>query len=122
MALANAPRSQEDQQGRESSRLCLARAASAAMRIYTKTGDCGETGLIGGRRIAKASPRIAGIGDIDELNACLGMCRVAAPPSDVALVLEPLQSLLFDVGAAIARPGAEIVLEAAVSMLEDSMD
>ena len=54
------------------------------MKIYTKTGDSGDTGLFGGRRVSKADPRVAAYGDVDELNAWLGLTRAsldAAPGS-----------------------------------------
>ena len=50
------------------------------MKIYTKTGDQGETGLFGGPRVRKDHPRIAAYGEIDELNAVLGLVRAEAPP------------------------------------------
>src|SRR5689334_14599049 len=74
------------------------------MKIYTKTGDRGETGLVGGSRISKNSERIATIGDIDELNASIGVARTENVPEILAPTLEWLQSALFDLGAEIASP------------------
>ncbi|WP_430417562.1 cob(I)yrinic acid a,c-diamide adenosyltransferase [Parasphingorhabdus sp.] len=73
-------------------------------KIYTKTGDDGTTGLVDGSRIAKNHPRMAAIGDIDELNSTLGVaiCEIA----DEALVktLRIIQNDLFDLGADLATP------------------
>lgn len=85
------------------------------MKIYTKTGDTGQTGLVGGSRVAKNSTRINAIGDVDELNASIGSCRTLNPPPAMDRTLEWLQSSLFDLGAELASlPGAKI----AFSMLE----
>src|SRR5438045_5254752 len=54
----------------------------AAMKIYTRTGDQGQTGLYGGTRVSKADPRVAAYGDVDELNACLGMVRAQGELAD----------------------------------------
>lgn len=95
------------------------------MKIYTKTGDAGETGLIGGVRVSKASPRIAAIGDIDELNAVVGLARVECKSSAIDDVLAKIQNWLFEAGAEVASPGEErfetISLEF-VELLERSMD
>lgn len=96
------------------------------MRIYTRTGDAGETGLIGGGRVAKTDPRIGAIGDVDELNACMGMVRVVSGEF-MQTLLEQLQSALFDLGSELAAPpdgefksvGPSPALTQA---LEDSMD
>jgi len=78
------------------------------MKIYTKAGDAGETGLFGGERIAKDNARVEAYGAVDELNCALGMAR-AALASDSALhaqdvLLTRLQSELFDLGAELATP------------------
>jgi cob(I)alamin adenosyltransferase len=97
------------------------------MRIYTRTGDEGTTGLLGGDRIAKGSPRIAAIGDVDELNAALGLARVYAAGSDLDAELTRLQNWLFDFGSELAcPPGGKFAIaaihEAHVAHLEASMD
>lgn len=74
------------------------------MKIYTKGGDAGETGLLGGGRIAKSSARIDAIGCVDEANAALGLCRSAAGGSSLEGELESIQEWLFDVGARLANP------------------
>jgi cob(I)alamin adenosyltransferase len=91
------------------------------VKIYTKTGDSGDTGLFGGTRVSKADPRVAAYGDVDELNACLGVARAAAVALDdreLAVMLEQIQRDLFALGARLADPGHKIadrVAKAAVS-------
>lgn len=72
------------------------------MKIYTKTGDAGETGLYGGGRVRKDAPRIEAYGTVDELNAVLGLARAAVPPADIDALLARVQNELFDVGAELA--------------------
>lgn len=74
------------------------------MRIYTKTGDGGQTGLIGGGRVSKTDARIEAVGHLDELNAALGLCRTHPAPELIASALASLQNLLFDAGAEVAAP------------------
>lgn len=74
------------------------------MTIYTRTGDSGETGLFGGRRVGKDSLRVETYGTIDELNAVLGLVRAEPLPEHVDRVLERLQHELFQVGAELAAP------------------
>lgn len=73
------------------------------MKIYTKTGDDGTTGLIGGQRVAKSDRRIDCAGTVDELNACLGLAAVTA---DVAIgpKLRAVQNDLFVIGSHLATP------------------
>jgi cob(I)alamin adenosyltransferase len=91
------------------------------VKIYTKTGDSGDTGLFGGARVSKADPRVAAYGDVDELNACLGCARAAAVAVDdqeLAGMLEHIQRDLFALGARLADPGRKIadrVAKAAVT-------
>lgn len=68
-------------------------------KIYTKTGDKGETGLYSGQRVGKDSLRMHAIGEVDELNACLGLCRATGVPLLMEKRLHELQRQLFDVGA-----------------------
>jgi cob(I)alamin adenosyltransferase len=74
-------------------------------RIYTKTGDDGTTGLIGGARLPKDAARIEAYGSLDELNAVLGMVRAHSLPVGVDDVLQSIQDQLFTVGANLALPG-----------------
>lgn len=72
------------------------------MKIYTKTGDDGTTGLVGAGRVRKDSPRIEAIGAVDELNATLGWALVGLPDHALATLLGEAQSRLFDLGAELA--------------------
>lgn len=73
------------------------------MKIYTRTGDDGTTGLIGGSRVRKSDPRLDCYGTLDELNASLGLAQVVAPPA-VASLLQVIQTELFVLGAHLATP------------------
>ncbi|HVN76646.1 MAG TPA: cob(I)yrinic acid a,c-diamide adenosyltransferase [Thermoanaerobaculaceae bacterium] len=74
------------------------------MKVYTRTGDDGSTGLGDGSRVSKASLRVAVYGDVDELNAVLGVLRAEQLPAEAATELERIQALLFEVGAFLADP------------------
>ena len=76
-------------------------------RIYTRTGDAGQTGLVDGSRVSKASPRLAAIGDVDEANSALGvaLCHLADGPERE--MLARIQNELFDLGADLATPGED---------------
>lgn len=66
------------------------------MKIYTKTGDAGETSLAGGNRVPKDDLRVAAYGDVDEANAAIGAAR-SAPPTDLAdMLLAQVQRALLD--------------------------
>jgi|SRR6185312_5660470 cob(I)alamin adenosyltransferase len=81
-------------------------------KIYTKTGDGGETGLSDASRVAKTSARIAAIGAVDETNSAIGIARLDAPSSindiDMDAMLGRIQNDLFDLGADLSMPGTEI--------------
>ncbi len=74
------------------------------MKIYTKTGDGGETGLFAGARVPKDDTRIEAYGTVDELNAFLGLARAEGLPSEVDSVIGRIQHSLFAVGAELASP------------------
>jgi ATP:cob(I)alamin adenosyltransferase len=74
------------------------------VKIYTKTGDTGSTGLFGGGRVAKDDVRVEAYGDVDELNAVLGMARSVEPMPRIDEVLVPIQRDLFAIGALLATP------------------
>jgi cob(I)alamin adenosyltransferase len=79
------------------------------MKIYTRTGDQGLTGLFGGARVSKSDARVAAYGDVDELNACLGMVRAQGElAGDLTDLLEQLQKDLFAIGARLADPAEKI--------------
>lgn len=101
------------------------------MKIYTRTGDAGGTALFGGTRVSKADPRVAAYGDVDELNACLGVVSAQGELSgDVVELLERIQKDLFAIGARLADPSEKIaervtkaaVGDADVQRLEDWID
>lgn len=77
------------------------------MKLYTRTGDKGQTGLYGAERVSKAHPRVEAYGTVDELNSALGLARAhaAEPGSELDTDLEYLQNALFDVGADLATRG-----------------
>jgi cob(I)alamin adenosyltransferase len=100
------------------------------LKIYTKTGDTGETSLFDKSRVSKADARVDAYGEIDELNACLGAARAARLDADLTGVLEQIQRELFAVGARLADPSGKIaprvekvsVAEAEVRQLELMID
>lgn len=75
------------------------------MKIYTRTGDAGETGLFGGQRVRKDDLRVQAYGTVDECNAALGVARAAGPDPALDAVLAVVQNQLFVVGADLASPG-----------------
>jgi cob(I)alamin adenosyltransferase len=75
------------------------------MKIYTRTGDHGQTSLFGGTRVAKNDPRIDAYGTIDELSSHLGVAGASAIPADTIAEIERVQSDLFEIGAHLASPG-----------------
>jgi cob(I)alamin adenosyltransferase len=78
------------------------------VKIYTRTGDEGETSLFGGERVGKNDPRIEAYGSLDELNAYLGWFRSVTREQDLARTVSGIQPVLFDLGAHLATPsGAE---------------
>ena len=77
------------------------------MKIYTKTGDAGSTGLFGGGRVPKDDSRVEAYGDVDELNAVLGVARSVEPMPRIDEVLVPIQRDLFAIGALLATPDRE---------------
>lgn len=80
-------------------------------RIYTKTGDAGETSLGNGQRVAKTSLRIAAYGTVDELNSTIGCAIATDPKSPLADILKRIQNDLFDVGADLCVPESDQPLE-----------
>jgi cob(I)alamin adenosyltransferase len=78
-----------------------------AMKIYTKTGDAGDTGLFGGGRVPKSHPRVEAYGDVDELNATLGVARATGPDAQIDELLLHIQQDLFAIGALLATPDRE---------------
>ena len=99
-------------------------------RIYTRTGDAGDTGLVDGSRLSKANPRLAAMGDVDEANSCIGVAIVALGDHPIARDLALVQNELFDLGADLATPGEDFtpsdmvlrVVPAQVERLERALD
>jgi cob(I)alamin adenosyltransferase len=77
------------------------------LNIYTTTGDTGDTGLFGGGRVPKDDPRVEAYGDVDELNAVIGMARAVELMPRVNELLVPVQRDLFAIGALLATPDRE---------------
>jgi cob(I)alamin adenosyltransferase len=83
------------------------------VKIYTRTGDDGDTGLFDGTRVAKSDPRVGAYGDIDELNAWLGLVRTEITDSDLTAMLDQIQRDLFALGARLADPSKKIAARVA---------
>ena len=100
------------------------------MKIYTKTGDSGDTGLFDGTRVSKTHPRVVAYGDVDELQACIGVARAATLPQDLDEMCLALQRDLFALGARLADPAHKIakrvekivINDASVTRLEGWID
>jgi cob(I)alamin adenosyltransferase len=78
------------------------------MKVYTKTGDRGETSLYSGGRVTKVHPRIEAYGTVDELNSTLGLLLSERLPDGVAEQIVRVQSVLFEIGASLADPEATL--------------
>lgn len=91
-------------------------------KIYTKTGDQGETGLGDGTRIDKTADRVMAMGDVDELNSLLGLLITQSLADALAAHLQDIQHVLFNLGGELSIPGAELVLERNVQRLETLID
>jgi cob(I)alamin adenosyltransferase len=100
------------------------------VKIYTKTGDSGETSLFDNTRVSKADARVDAYGEVDEVNACLGAARAAGADADTSALIEGLQKDLFALGARLADPSARIaervtkaaITDADVQRLEQAID
>jgi cob(I)alamin adenosyltransferase len=98
------------------------------MKVYTKTGDKGTTGLLGGTRVSKSDLRIEAYGNVDELNAWFGLLRDMPANSKRQAVLTRIQDRLFVIGSWLAMEGTENVynipdiIESDIEMLEKEMD
>lgn len=99
------------------------------MKIYTKTGDAGDTGLFGGERVKKSDARVDAYGSVDETNALLGVARAVGLSAVLDAILERLQTELFVLGAELATPPAHrqrlrlpLIDESHVAALEADID
>lgn len=99
-------------------------------KIYTRTGDAGETGLADGSRTRKDDPLAQAIGDVDEANSAIGVALLAVTDADVAAMLGRIQNELFDLGADLATPGENFsptemtlrVVQSQIDRLEREID
>jgi cob(I)alamin adenosyltransferase len=103
----------------------------ALNRIYTKTGDKGETGLVGGQRVPKDAQRIAVFGAVDELNAFVGLVRISASDkklNELEVICERVQHELFNLGSVLAtlpedlHPNQPRVNQETIAQLERDID
>lgn len=103
----------------------------ALNRIYTKTGDQGETGLVGGQRVAKDAQRIEVYGTVDELNSFVGLVRISAKESkldELEVIFERLQHELFNLGSVLAtmpqdlHPNQPRITKETIARLERDID
>jgi cob(I)alamin adenosyltransferase len=93
------------------------------IKIYTKTGDDGDTGLFGGGRVPKDHPRVEAYGAVDELNCALGMVIATADvPDEIRRCLGDIQHRLFDLGGELSIPGRNALDDDAVTGLETLLD
>ena len=90
------------------------------MKIYTKTGDGGDTSLFGGTRVRKDDARVEAYGDVDELNACIGLALAGKPDAAVVEPLLRIQRDLFAVGAQLADPGEHIAARVSKAAVTDA--
>lgn len=98
-----------------------------AFRIYTKTGDEGNTALFGGRRVAKSDLRVDAYGTVDELNSFVGWLRDSTEDQHIRAILTQVQHRLFTVGASLAsdpekQPPTPDIVPEDISLLEQEMD
>lgn len=94
-------------------------------KVYTRTGDGGETSLVGGQRVSKSSLRVEAYGDADELNSIIGLARARLNDTEIDEILGRIQNDLFTLGADLASPaGIEVprITDSFVKILEDYSD
>lgn len=92
-------------------------------KIYTRTGDGGESGLVDGSRASKQDPRFAAIGDVDEANSAIGVARLHLSDDDADAMLGRIQNELFDLGADLATPGEDFApTEMALRIVQPQID
>lgn len=90
------------------------------MKIYTKTGDAGETSLFDGTRVRKTDQRVSAYGEVDELQACLGAVRATGLPPDLDEMCVTMQRDLFAVGARLADPSHKIATRVEKAVVTDA--
>lgn len=98
------------------------RMAHRISKVYTRTGDRGETALGDGTRVPKDHPRVVAVGEVDELNCVIGMLLGHPLPKPVRLCLTRIQHELFDLGGELCIPQHQIISPAHVARLEQELD
>ena len=91
-------------------------------KITTRTGDAGDTGLGDGTRVAKHNPRIAALGDLDELNSAIGLVLAEEVPPELREALGEVQQDLFDLGGEVSIPGHSMLKEERILALEGYLE
>ena len=99
-------------------------------KIYTRTGDAGETGLADGSRIAKDHPRAQAVGDVDEANSAIGVALRQVTDASARAMLAAIQNEMFDLGADLATPGEDFaptdmslrIVQSQIDRLEGEID
>lgn len=91
-------------------------------KIYTRTGDKGETGMADGSRVAKDDPQVVAIGDVDELNSQIGLLVAEATSPEMQDQLNRIQHILFDLGAELTMPEYQAIAHQHVEFLERYLD
>ena len=92
-------------------------------KIYTRTGDDGTTGLGGGERVAKDSPRVEAYGTVDEANSAIGMILACdSTPENIATILTAIQHDMFELGGELCMPGHTAIEDSFVERLESELD
>jgi cob(I)alamin adenosyltransferase len=91
-------------------------------QIATRTGDAGTTGLGDNQRVSKNSLRVHAMGDVDELNSCIGVLLCEEMPQDVRDVLVEIQHQLFNLGGELSIPGFELLKAEAVLQLDEALE
>jgi cob(I)alamin adenosyltransferase len=89
------------------------------VKIYTRTGDTGETSLFDGTRVQKNEARVDAYGEVDELNACIGLARASGPDQEIDTALIHLQRDLFALGAQLADPGEKLAARVTKAVLTE---
>ncbi|PWG02430.1 cob(I)yrinic acid a,c-diamide adenosyltransferase [Sphingosinicella humi] len=92
-------------------------------KIYTRTGDAGEAGLVDGSRVSKADPRMGAIGEVDEANCVIGVALLHLADERHRAMLSNIQNELFDLGADLATPGKDFApTEMTLRIVQDQID
>ena len=91
-------------------------------KIYTRTGDAGETGLADGSRVPKDAPRIHALGEVDELNSHIGALLCHSLPPQAQAALTEIQHRLFDLGGELAVPGTTVITAGDAGDIESVLD